>query len=393
MSRYVIIGGGILGLSTAHRLLTERPGSKIVLLEKENRWAAHQTGHNSGVVHAGVYYPPGSMKARLSSAGNGSMVAFARDHGIAVEICGKLIVATAEAELPALRALYDRARHNGLPVAMMSAAQARELEPEVAAVAGVHSPTTGIIDYAEVCRVLAGLLERQGGDLRLGERVLGIRVDSDEVVVMTARGELHADHLVNCAGLHSDRVARMAGLKPRTRIVPFRGEYYELRAERSHLVRGLIYPVPDPSFPFLGVHLTRGVHGSVHAGPNAVLALSREGYDWKTVRVNDLAETLCFPGFWRLARRHYRTGIAEMRRSVSTKQFAASLARLVPAITPDDLLASQAGVRAQALTPAGRLVDDFLVLRRHRQVHVLNAPSPAATAALEIAKHIVASLD
>lgn len=393
MSRYVIIGGGILGLATAHRLMLDRPGSEVVVLEKEGHWAPHQTGHNSGVIHAGVYYPPGSMKARLSRTGSESMVAFAREHDVPVEVCGKLIVATSQDELPSLRALHERALANGLPVRMISAEQAREYEPAVAAVAAVHSPTTGILDYSEICRVLARLLEEMGADLRLGHEVVQVDVGASEVVVTTRQGEIHADQLIACAGLHSDRVAVLAGLQPKARIVPFRGEYYELKPDRTHLVRGLIYPVPDPSFPFLGVHLTRGIDGSVHAGPNAVLALSREGYDWKTLRVKDLADTLRYPGFWRLARKYYRTGIGEMRRSFSTKQFAASLARLVPALGPDDLVPSHAGVRAQALTPDGGLVDDFLLLRRHRQMHVLNAPSPAATASLEIAKHIVASID
>lgn len=393
MSRYVIVGGGILGLATAHRLLLDRPESQVTVLEKESHWAPHQTGHNSGVIHAGVYYPPGSMKARLSRTGSESMVTFAREHDVPVEVCGKLIVAASEDEVPRLRALHQRAFANGLPVRLIGADQAREYEPEVAAVAAVHSPTTGIVDYSEICRVLARLVTQMGADLRLGHEAVQVDVSPREVVVTTRQGEIHADQLVACAGLHSDRIARLGGLEPRARIVPFRGEYYELKPERTHLVRGLIYPVPNPSFPFLGVHLTRGIDGSVHAGPNAVLALSREGYDWKTLRARDLADTLSFPGFWRLARKYYRTGIGEMRRSFSTKQFAASLARLVPAVGPDDLVPSHAGVRAQALTPEGGLVDDFLILRRDRQLHVLNAPSPAATASLEIAKHIVATIE
>ena len=392
MTRYVVVGGGIVGLATAHQLVHDRPDSEVVVLEKEHRWAPHQTGRNSGVIHAGVYYPPGSLKARLSRAGSESMVAFAREHGVPVEVCGKLVVATTADEVPRLEALRERALANGLAVTMLTPDEAREREPEVSCVAAMYVPTTGIVDYAEVCRTLARLAEDKGADLRLGSAVRAIDVRPSGVHLTTSLGEVHGDVLVNCAGLQSDRIATMAGLRPEARIVPFRGEYYELREDRRHLVRGLIYPVPDPSFPFLGVHLTRGIDGSVHAGPNAVLALAREGYDWRTVRPRDLAEVLAYRGFWKLARRYYRTGIGEMRRSFSREQFARSLARLVPAVGPDDLVPAESGVRAQALTRSGALVDDFLIQQAPRQVHVLNAPSPAATAALEIAKHVVAQV-
>ncbi len=391
-TRYVVIGGGIVGLATAHRLLADRPGSSVTVVEKETRWGAHQTGHNSGVIHAGVYYQPGSLKARLCYAGSRSMVEFCTEHGIPVEVCGKLIVATDEAELPRLGALFERSVANGLDVRMVGPDEARDFEPEVAAVQAMHVKTTGIVDYAQVCAKLAELLEAGGADLRSGVEVRAVRVTAREVVLGTTAGAIHADVLINCAGLQADRVARLAGQRPPARIVPFRGEYYELRPDRRGLVRGLIYPVPDPQFPFLGVHLTRMIDGSVHAGPNAVLALAREGYTWRDVSLRDLVDAATFPGLWRLGRKHYRYEIEEVRRSLSRKRFAASLARLVPAIGPDDLEPAAAGVRAQALKPDGSLVDDFLIVGGPRQVHVLNAPSPAATSSLEIAKYIVGQI-
>jgi L-2-hydroxyglutarate oxidase len=390
--RYVVIGGGIVGLATAHRLILDRPDARVTVVEKESGWGAHQTGHNSGVIHAGVYYKPGSLKATLCKAGAASMVEFCAEHGIEHKVTGKLIVATDEAELPRLRALYDRAKANGLPVRMVSQAEAREHEPAVACVEGIHVASTGIADYKAVCRTLAGLAEQGGATLRLNAAVTGIRAGEREVVVRTTVGDITADVLVNCAGLHADRVARMAGIRPPARIVPFRGEYFELREDRRHLVNGLIYPVPDPQFPFLGVHLTRMVDGSVHAGPNAVLAMAREGYSWGRIRPRDVADAVSYGGLWRLGRKHLKYGITEVRRSLSKRRFAESLARLVPAVTADDLVPAEAGVRAQAITPSGDLVDDFLIVAEGRQVHVLNAPSPAATSSLEIAKYIVRQL-
>jgi (S)-2-hydroxyglutarate dehydrogenase len=389
---YTVIGGGIVGLATAHRILLDRPDAEVTVVEKEQRWGAHQTGHNSGVIHAGVYYKPGSLKARLCRDGSASMVEFCQEHGIPVEVCGKLIVATDPAELPRLHALHERAQGNGLPVTLIGPDQAREYEPAVACIAALHVASTGIVDFGMVCARLAELLAKGGAQLRAGERVTALAPDGAGVRVVTTGAELRADVLVNCAGLHADRVARLAGIDPPARIIPFRGEYYELRPERRQLVRGLIYPVPDPQFPFLGVHLTRMIDGSVHAGPNAVLALAREGYRWRRIRPRDVLDTLSYPGLWRLARRHFRYGLGEVRRSLSTRRFAASLARLVPAITAADLVRAGAGVRAQAIAPSGDLVDDFLIVRSGRQVHVLNAPSPAATSSLEIAKHIVADL-
>lgn len=388
MRTVVVIGGGILGLAVAWELT--RRGTDVTVLEKEDRWAAHQTGHNSNVVHAGLYYKPGSAKATMSTAGNRSIVDFAKQYGVPVEICGKLVVATSEAELPALKVLAERAEANGVPAKLISAREAAEYEPEVSCVAALRVESTGIIDFPVVCTTLVRLLDEADSDLRLNTTALGIRASSAGGVEVATNDEvIRADALVNCAGLQSDRVARLAGLEPSARIVPFRGEYYELRPERRHLVRGLIYPVPDASLPFLGVHLTRMLDGSVHAGPNAVLALSREGYSWGDISVKDIAEIATFPGVWKLARKYaYPTGLDEVRRSFSQRRFAASLARLVPAVRPEDLVRHGSGVRAQALLPSGALVDDFLIESAPNQVHVLNAPSPAATSALEIAKHI-----
>jgi (S)-2-hydroxyglutarate dehydrogenase len=388
----IVVGGGIVGLAVAHELATQR-GYDVTVLEKEDRWAAHQTGHNSGVVHAGLYYKPGSLKARLSVAGNESVVRFAKEHGVAVEVCGKLVVATDATELPQLSTLAERAAANGVPARMLTPAEAREYEPEVACVAALHVASTGIIDFGGVCAALRGRLAEHGADLRTNAEVKAIRAERGSVAVATTAGVFRAGALVNCAGLQSDLVARMAGLRPAARILPFRGEYHELRPAARHLVRGLIYPVPDPRFPFLGVHLTRGIDGEVHAGPNAVLGLRREGYRWRDVSAGDLAEMLAYPGLWRLARQHLRTGAAEVARSLSRRRFAAAVARLVPAVTADDLVPAGSGVRAQAITRAGTLVDDFLVETAPRQVHVLNAPSPAATSSLEIARHVADQVD
>lgn len=392
MRRYVVVGGGIVGLSTAHRLLLDRPGAEVTVLEKEPQVAAHQTGRNSGVIHAGVYYKPGSLKATLCRAGSASMVEFCTEHGIPVQVCGKLIVATSESELPRLRALHERAAANGLAVSMLDSAQAAEYEPHVSCVAAMRVPSTGIVDYAAVCRTLATLVAKHGGQVRLGTRLTGVRAVSGGFRLATTAGEVPADVLINCAGLYADRVARLAGVDPPAAIIPFRGEYYELRPDRRDLVRGLIYPVPDPQFPFLGVHLTRMIDGSVHAGPNAVLATAREGYGWGRFSARDVAGIAGWPGMWRLARRHFRYGLGEVRRSLSRRRFAAALARLVPELTTADIVPAGSGVRAQAVRRDGGLVDDFLVVDRPGQLHVLNAPSPAATSSLEIAKHLVAQL-
>ncbi len=352
------------------------------------RLAAHQTGRNSGVIHSGIYYKPGSLKAVMCREGAASMVEFAKEHGIAHEICGKLIVATSEAEREGLHRLHQRGVENGIPVRLIGAEEAREIEPHVHAVEAVHVLSTGIIDYVGVCETLARLGRERGVEVRTGVRVTGIVRDGAGHRVQTDAGDVPADFLVTCGGLQSDRLARMGGGDPGARIVPFRGEYYELRHDRRHLVRTLIYPVPNPDFPFLGVHFTKMVDGNVHCGPNAVLAFRREGYRKRDVDLRDLAEVLTYPGFLRLARKHWRDGADEMLRSFSKARFTKSLQTLIPEVREDDLEPSPAGVRAQALRPDGSLVDDFLVVEAANAVHVCNAPSPAATASLQIARHI-----
>jgi len=390
--RVVVIGGGILGLAVADRVLREDPSARVTVLEKEHDWARHQTGRNRGVVHSGLYYPPESRKARWCRAGAASMLAFAREEGVPHRLTGKLVVATSAGELDRLTALEQRGLANGLAVRRLPAVATREHEPHVAAIGALYVPETGIIDYRAVCAVLARRLRDAGARLLPGTEVVGGVDGPREVVVETTRGEHAADVVVSCAGLHADRVARLLGHQPSVRIVPFRGEYAELTPGAAHLVRGLVYPVPDPELPFLGVHLTRGIDGSVHAGPNAVLALAREGYSWGRVDARDLADTLGYAGFWRLARRQAGSGGAEMLRSLSHRRFADSARRLVPEIVDADLVPAPAGVRAQAVRPDGMLVDDFLLERHGRVVHLLNAPSPAATASLEIARHVVAGL-
>ncbi|MFD7780228.1 MULTISPECIES: L-2-hydroxyglutarate oxidase [Streptomyces] len=381
----LVIGGGIVGLSTAYALTRAVPGTRVTVLEKEHGPARHQTGRNSGVIHSGVYYRPGSLKARFAVRGAAEMVEFCAEHGIAHEVTGKLIVATERDELPRLHALVQRGRENGIPVRELGPAQIGEYEPYVRGLAAIHVGTTGVADYVSVARYLA---EASGADIRYGAEVVQIdRRPERGVAVRTAAGDVVRGRvLVNCAGLHCDRIARLAGDDPGMRIVPFRGEYFELA--RPELVRGLVYPVPDPAFPFLGVHLTRGIDKGVHVGPNAVPALALEGYDWSTVRPRELGATLAWPGSWRIARRHWRYGAGELRRSVSRDAFTSAVRRLLPAVTADDLVPAPAGVRAQAVLRDGTLVDDFLFREAPRTVHVLNAPSPAATASLPIGREV-----
>lgn len=384
----VVIGGGIVGLSVAQALSGR--GQEVVVLEKETTLAAHQTGRNSGVIHSGLYYAPGSLKARMAVAGAQSMVAYARAHDIAHDVCGKLVVAVDDAERGGLRHLARRAQANGVPARLVTAQEAREIEPYVSCVEALHVASTAIIDYGAVSAALAGDIARHG-EIRVGEAFRGVTREGARQRILTNQGEIVASALVNCGGLHTDRIARACGVEPEAKIVPFRGEYFHLT--RPELVRGLIYPVPDPAFPFLGVHLTRMVGGGVHAGPNAVLALAREGYRWRSVDPQDLVGMATWPGLWRLAAQHWATGAREVRRSLSRKAFAESLARLVPEVTAEDLKRAPAGVRAQAVRRDGSLVDDFLIQEAAGQVHVINAPSPAATASLEIAAHVVARLD
>ncbi|WP_338018254.1 L-2-hydroxyglutarate oxidase [Streptomyces taklimakanensis] len=395
----VVVGGGIVGLATAYALVRSRPGTRVVVLEKETAPARHQTGRNSGVIHSGVYYRPGSLKARFAVRGAAEMVKFCAEHDIPHRVTGKLIVATERDELPRLHALVQRGRENGIPVRELGPAQIAEYEPHVAGLAAIHVGTTGVCDYGSVAAELARSVTAAGGEVRCGAEVTVVdRRPGVGTAVRTAAGEVvRARAMVNCAGLHCDRVARLAGDVPPVRIVPFRGEYHELVPSRSALVRGLVYPVPDPAFPFLGVHLTRGVDGSVHIGPNAVPALAREGYRWGSVRPRDLAGTLGHPGTWRLARRHWRYGAGEVRRSLSKTAFTEAVRRLLPEVDEADLVPAPAGVRAQAVGPDGTLVDDFLITEAPHTVHVLNAPSPAATASLpigrEVAGRVLAALD
>ncbi|MCX2970615.1 MULTISPECIES: L-2-hydroxyglutarate oxidase [Streptomyces] len=388
----LVVGGGIVGLATAHALTRARPGLRVTVLEKEAGPARHQTGRNSGVIHSGVYYRPGSLKARFAAQGAAEMVKFCAEHGVSHAVTGKLIVATERAELPRLHALAQRGRENGIPLRELGPAQIGALEPHVRGQAAIHIATTGVCDYSGVARALARLACDAGAEVRYGAEVAAVdRRDGVGVAVRTGTGAvLRARALVNCAGLHCDAVARLAGDAPPARIVPFRGEYYELAPARAALVRGLVYPVPDPAFPFLGVHLTRGVDGTVHIGPNAVPALAREGYDWRTARAGDLAGTLAWPGSWHVGRRHWRYGAGELRRSLSKRAFTAAVRRLLPTVTEDDLRPAPAGVRAQAVLRDGTLVDDFLITEAPHTVHVLNAPSPAATAALPIGREIAA---
>jgi L-2-hydroxyglutarate oxidase len=386
-----VIGGGIVGLATAHSLHAEHPDLRLVLLEKEGRLASHQTGHNSGVIHSGIYYRPGSHKARLCVEGARLMKAFCAEHRIRVEPIGKVIVATSEAELPRLQALFDRGTANGVAgLELIDQDRLRAIEPHAAALRAIHSPTTSIVDYGEVAQALARELLTRGAVIRTGARVTAIRRTAEGFDLATASGPIQARQLVNCAGLYSDVVARLAGTQPGVRIVPFRGEYYMIRPARHDLVHGLIYPVPDPEFPFLGVHFTRTVHGAVEAGPNAVLAFAREGYRLGRIHLRELAGTLGYAGFWSMARRYWRTGSYEMYRSLNKAAFVRALQRLVPEIGSADITPGGAGVRAQAVAEDGSLVDDFRIARAPGAIHVLNAPSPAATASLAIGRHIAA---
>ncbi|AWE54642.1 MULTISPECIES: L-2-hydroxyglutarate oxidase [Streptomyces] len=381
----LVVGGGIVGLATAYAVTRAAPGTRVTVLEKEPGPARHQTGRNSGVIHSGVYYRPGSLKARYAVGGAAEMVKFCAEYGVAHAVTGKLIVATGREELPRLHALAQRGRENGIAVRELGAAQIAEHEPEVRGLAALHVPTTGVCDFTGVARRLA---EASGAEIRYGARVERVdRRPSLGVAVRTTRGDVVRGRvLVNCAGLHCDELARLTGDDPEARIVPFRGEYYTLR--RPELVRGLVYPVPDPAFPFLGVHLTRGIDDGVHIGPNAVPALAREGYGWGVVRPRELGTTLAWPGAWRMARRHWRYGAGELRRSLSKAAFTDAVRRLLPAVEPEDLEPAAAGVRAQAVLRDGSLVDDFLIREGPRAVHVLNAPSPAATASLPIGREV-----
>lgn len=388
----VVVGGGIVGLATAHALLQARPETRLVVLEKEDRPAAHQSGRNSGVIHSGVYYRPASLKARAVASGRRLLLEFCEAHGIAHQLIGKVIVAVDESQRPGLVELERRAGENMVAAELIGPERLAELEPHARGIAALHVPAAGIVDFGGVCRALVGTIEAAGGTFRPRCTVRTLAEGDASVTLETDGGGIEARTVVNCAGLHSDTLANNSSAKgPRKlRIVPFRGEYRTLVPERENLVRTMIYPVPDPRFPFLGVHFTRTVGGHVHAGPNAVLALAREGYTWGRVDLADTWDLIRFPGFRHLAARHWRTGLGEMHRSLSKATFVRALQQLVPEVTADDLVAAPAGVRAQAVDADGGLVDDFVVEDTARVLHVLNAPSPAATASLEIGRMVAA---
>jgi (S)-2-hydroxyglutarate dehydrogenase len=384
-----VVGGGIVGLATAYQFTRRLPGKRVVVLEKEARVAEHQTGHNSGVLHSGIYYKPGSLKALTCRAGKKALEAFCAAEGIAYEICGKVIVAVTDADLPALQRIYERGVANGVNCRLIDKARLAELEPYAAGVSAIHVPEAGIVNYRQVCERLAERVREAGGEVAFRARVTAVRHHADGVTALTAAGDFTARQLVNCAGLHSDRVARLTGREPGAKVVPFRGEHYALKPEAYKLCRNLIYPTPDPQFPFLGVHFTRMIDGSVECGPNAVLAFGREAYTFFRLSPRDLLETLTYPGFLRLARKHWRVGLGEVRRSLSKRAFVQALQRLVPEVRAEHLTPAPAGIRAQAVAPDGGLVDDFLVLEDERVVSVCNTPSPAATASLQIGEVIV----
>ena len=386
----VVIGGGIVGLSTAMHATRLLPQLRLLLVEKEAEVARHQSGHNSGVIHSGVYYKPGSLKAKLCVEGAAAMVQFCREHSLRHEICGKVIVATSDAEIPGLKVLLERGQANGLGgLRLLQKKELREIEPHCDGLLGLLVPGTGITDYAAVCRKYAEIVAAQGGTISTTTEVLRIVQQGAETILETSRGAFAARYVINCAGLHSDRVSRLAGQQPEIRIVPFRGEYYDLIRERQYLVRALIYPVPDPKFPFLGVHFTRRIQGGVDAGPNAVLAFKREGYRRTDFNLADFAGTLTYPGFWRMVRKYWRDGANEFYRSMNKSAFVKALQRLVPEIVSSDLVADGSGVRAQAVRSNGSLVDDFHFVQSAKILHVWNVPSPAATASLPIGRHIV----
>ncbi len=394
MKELCVVGGGIIGLAVARAAAGRWPAVKVRLLEKEDEVGQHQSGHNSGVLHAGLYYKPGSLKAKLAVDGIRQMVAFCKERQVKHEICGKLVVAVQPEEIGRLRELLERGKANGLQgLRWCGREEIREREPEVNGVAAVEVPEEGIVDYPAVCRALAADTVAQGGDVELGAGVVGLKRDGKRWMVDTTRGEYHADYLVNCAGLHCDRVMALTGEQPSTRIIPFRGEYFKLRPEAGRLVRHLVYPVPDPKFPFLGVHYTRMIHGGVECGPNAVLALEREGYSWRDISLRDSWDALSFPGLWKFLAKYPGMSWYEVKRSLSRAEFTKSLQRLVPALQEEDLLPGAAGVRAQAMSRDGTLLQDFAIEMRDGALHLLNAPSPGATASLAIAGYLLDRID
>lgn len=389
---FAIIGGGIVGLATGLFISKRFPSAKIIVLEKEGQLAFHQTGHNSGVIHSGVYYKPNSFKAKFTKAGNQSMVEFCQVHNIPYDVCGKVIVATQEKELLALENLFKRGIENNLSVTKFSPAEVKEIEPHVHCLGGIQVPTAGIVDYKKVCQKYAKLIQLEGGKIHFNTQIKNIIKTTQGYTLETNQDSVNAKFIINCAGLQSDRLAKLGGVNPEAKIVPFRGEYYELKPEKRYLVKNLIYPVPNPDFPFLGVHFTRMIDGSIHAGPNAVLSLKREGYKKTDFDWQDFTDVITYSGFWKLAIKHSHEGIQEIFRSFSKAAFVYSLQQLVPEITADDIVPNPAGIRAQALKNNGQLVEDFLIIEAENALHVCNAPSPAATASLEIGRAIASKV-
>lgn len=392
MYDFAIIGGGIVGLSTGMNLCKRFPQAKIVVIEKEKRLSEHQTGHNSGVIHSGIYYKPGSFKARFAREGSKSMVDFCKTHNIDHDICGKVIVATEEDELPALENLYQRGLQNKLDIQKISKEELKEIEPNVNGISAIRVPQAGIVNYRQVSEKFAEIIQENGGVIKLDSKVTAISEEPEGVTIETEKETVEAKMLINCAGLHSDRLATLSGYKTDMKIVPFRGEYFKLKPEKRDLVKHLIYPVPNPDFPFLGVHFTRMIDGEIEAGPNAVLSFKREGYKKTDLNLKDLYEVLSYAGFWKLAGKFMKEGTKEYVRSFSKKQFTKSLQKLIPDIREEDLITAPAGVRAQAISEDGSMVDDFHIIHGRRTIHVCNAPSPAATASIEIGKEVVRQL-
>jgi L-2-hydroxyglutarate oxidase len=388
----LIVGGGIVGLATAYNLTSRYPDQRVIVIEKENAVGAHQTGHNSGVLHSGIYYKPGTLRATNCRTGKLAMQQFCTEQNIPFDVCGKVIVAVDEKELPLLENIYQRGQENGVQCAMIDAARLKELEPHAAGIRAIHVPEAGIVNYRRVCERLAEILRERGGEVVLGAKFQRLRRETNEVIIATTKGDYQAKYVVTCAGLQSDRVAKKTGEKLDSQILPFRGEYYELKPEMEHLCRNLIYPVPNPNFPFLGVHFTRMIDGGVECGPNAVLAFAREGYRKLDINLYDLFEAITYRGFLRLAWKYWRIGLGEMHRSFSKAAFVRALQRLMPEIRSEHLVPARAGVRAQAVTPEGSLADDFIIEASDRVINICNAPSPAATSSLNIGKLVVDKL-
>lgn len=383
-----IIGGGIVGTATALSILNKN-NVRLLLLETESSLAAHQTGNNSGVIHSGLYYKSGSLKAANCTLGRDMMYAFCQEHNLSYDKCGKIVVATSEKEIPALNILEERGRANGLAgIKRLSASEIKEYEPHASGIDGLFVPQTGIVDYVAVTNKYAELIREKGGEIKTNSKLISVKRDTKDFILSTKHDEYRTKFVVNCAGLQSDRIAKLFGADPKLQIIPFRGEYYQIKKEKQYLVNNLIYPVPDPQFPFLGVHFTRMINGGVEAGPNAVLAFKREGYKKTDFSIQDLLEMNLYSGFWKMAAKYYKMGFQEFRRSFSKELFVRSLQKLIPEIQYNDIVVGGAGVRAQALEPDGKLVDDFRIVEAERMVHVLNAPSPAATASLSIGKKI-----